>query len=343
MTIKEAASVMSSSFAGASIFRLSGDEFIIVSLESAYEEFMERVGKMEWMLDSRTPNGVSLGCTWEEHLADFDRLMRHAEELMLVNKQIYYKDSSQERKHYSPEYLNRLLQDMEEGCYRLCLQPKYNPLTGKVCSAEALVRYRAAGTESTQPLNFVPLLEKTKLIRYLDFYMLEQVFKLLSDWKERGRELIPVSVNFSRITLLERDLFRVLTDMQKRYHIPARLVMIEITESIGDIERKVIESIGSKLREAGFRISLDDFGANYANMSILSIMQFDEVKLDKSLMDDLVENQTNQTVVKCIIDMCHSLQVECVAEGVENQEQLELLTSFGCTAIQATITAGLWR
>ena len=69
-------------------------------------------------------------------------------------------------------------------------------------------------------------------------------------------------------------------------------------------------------------------------MSILSIMQFDEVKLDKSLMDDLVENQTNQTVVKCIIDMCHSLQVECVAEGVENQEQLELLTSFGCTAIQ---------
>lgn len=174
----------------------------------------------------------------------------------------------------------------------LNLQPKYNPLTGKVCSAEALVRYQAAGTEYTQPLNFVPLLEKSKLIRYLDFYMLEQVFKLLSDWKERGRELIPVSVNFSRITLLERDLFQVLTDMQKKYHIPACLVMIEITESIGDIERKVTESIGSKLREAGFRISLDDFGANYANMSILSIMQFDEVKLDKSLMDDLVVNRS---------------------------------------------------
>ena len=76
---------MVSSFAGASIFRLSGDEFIIVSLESAYEEFMERVRKMEWMLDSRTPNGVSLGCTWEEHLTDFDRLMRHAEELMPVS------------------------------------------------------------------------------------------------------------------------------------------------------------------------------------------------------------------------------------------------------------------
>ena len=334
LTITEVSSIMASYFAGGSIFRLSGDEFIIVSLESGYEEFMEQVRKMEWALDNRTPNGVSLGCTWEEHLTDFDRLMRHAEELMLVNKQLYYKDSSQERKHYSPEDLNRLLQGMEDGCYHLYLQPKYNPLTGKVCSAEALVRYRSAGAESRQPLNFVPLLEKSKLIRYLDFYMLEQVFKLLTDWKKRGRELIPVSVNFSRITLLERDLFQVLTDMQKKYDIPPRLVMIEITESIGDIERKVIESIGSKLREAGFRISLDDFGANYANMSILSIMQFDEVKLDKSLMDDLVVNRTNQTVVKCIIEMCHSLQVECVAEGVENQEQLELLTSFGCTAIQ---------
>ena len=136
--------------------------------------------------------------------------------------------------------------------------------------------------------------------------MLEQVFKLLSDWKEReAGSLFLFPVNFSRITLLERDLFRVLTDMQKRYHIPARLVAIEDNRKHRDIERKVIESIGSKLREAGFRISLDDFGANYANMSILSIMQFDEVKLDKSLMDDLVENQTNQTVVKCIIDMCH--------------------------------------
>ena len=73
------------------------------------------------------------------------------------------------------------------------------------------------------------------------------------------------------------------------------------------------------------------FKANYANMSILSIMKFDEVKLDRILMDDLAANRTNQTVVKCIIDMCHSLRSECVAEGVENQEhQLELLTSFGC-------------
>ena len=218
--------------------------------------------------------------------------------------------------------------------FKVYLQPKYDLVTKKMVGAEALVRWVKDDGTMIYPDEFIPVFEKNGFIKQLDFYMLEQVFRLLSDWKERGRDLIPVSVNFSRITLLERDLFQVLTDMQKKYNIPARLVMIEITESIGDIERKVIESIGSKLREAGFRISLDDFGANYANMSILSIMKFDEVKLDKSLMDDLAANRTNQTVVKCIIDMCHSLQVECVAEGVENQEQLELLTSFGCTDIQ---------
>ena len=164
--------------------------------------------------------------------------------------------------------------------------------------------------------------------------MLEEVCKLIAGWKARGRQLVPVSVNFSRITLLERDLFQILSDIQRRYDIPYHLVTIEITESIGDIEHKVIESIGLRLRDAGFKISLDDFGSDYANMSILSIIHFDEVKLDKSLIDHLVDSETNKTVVQCIVGMCRSLNVECVAEGVETREQLELLKSFGCTVIQ---------
>lgn len=164
--------------------------------------------------------------------------------------------------------------------------------------------------------------------------MLEEVFRLLSRWKTEGRPLIPVSVNFSRITLLESDLFQMLTEIKNKYDVPSSLVMIEITESIGDIEHKVIEAVGSKLRKAGFRISLDDFGADYANMSILSIMHFDEVKLDKSLIENLVGNEKNQIVVKCIIEMCRSLHVDCVAEGVETKEQLELLKAYGCTTIQ---------
>ena len=173
-----------------------------------------------------------------------------------------------------------------------------------------------------------------KLIRYLDFYMLEEVFRLLSRWKSEGKPLIPVSVNFSRITLLESDLFQMLTEIKSKYDVPCDMVMIEITESIGDMEHKVIEAIGSKLRKAGFRISLDDFGADYANMSILSIMHFDELKLDKSLVENLVESEKNQIIVRCIIEMCRSLHVDCVAEGVESREQLELLKDYGCTTIQ---------
>ncbi len=134
----------------------------------------------------------------------------------------------------------------------------------------------------------------------------------------------------------------MLTEIQSKYDVPCDMVMIEITERIGDMEHKVMESIGSKLRKAGFRISLDDFGADYANMSILSIMHFDEVKLDKSLVENLVENEKNQIIVRCIIEMCRRLHVDCVAEGVETKEQLDLLKSTVCTTIRAFITASPW-
>ncbi|MCC3386060.1 EAL domain-containing protein [Enterocloster citroniae] len=332
--IVTASSVMRACFPESRIFRLSGDEFVIIVLGMDYDGFMEQVKLMGNDLDMETPNGVSLGCTWVEHLTDFNTTLHHAEELMIVNKQIYYKISDDVRKHYSPESAKKLFSDMEHGYYKIYLQPKLDSATGGLRSVEALARYHDPGQEVKPPGKFVPLLEKVKLIRYLDFYMLEQVLKLLCGWKEKGRPLVPVSVNFSRITLLESDLFRILREIKSRYDIPSGLVMIEITESIGDIEHKVIESIGSRLRQAGFKLSLDDFGSNYANMSILSIIHFDEVKLDKSLIDNLAENETNQTVVKCIVNMCRSLDVECVAEGVETREQLELLKSFGCRTIQ---------
>lgn len=333
-TIVLVTKIMTERFHDGKIFRLSGDEFVISVTGMEYEEFMRCVRKLGQELDEGTLSGVSLGCTWVEHLSDFDTLLHHAEELMLVNKQIYYKNSDDVRKHYSPEGTRALVQDVEHGYYRLYLQPKIDSETGEVRSVEALSRYKAPGQDLQSPVKFVSLLEKMKLIRYLDFYMLEEVFRLLSRWKAEGKPLMQISVNFSRITLLESDLFQMLTEIQSRYDIPEGLVMIEITESIGDIEHKVIEGIGSRLREAGFKISLDDFGADYANMSILSIMHFDEVKLDKSLIDNLVGNETNQIVVKCIVEMCRSLHVECVAEGVETKEQLELLKSFGCPTIQ---------
>lgn len=333
-TIIATAGIMSASFPDSRIFRLSGDEFVIIVLGMDYDRFMKQAKRMGHKLDTETINGVSLGCTWVEHLADVEIPLHHAEELMLVNKQIYYNISDDVRKHYSPEDTKKLLSDMEQGYYKLYLQPKLDSVTGRVRSAEALVRYQDPAMEMKPPGKFIPLLEKVKLIRYLDFYMLEEVLKLLSRWKRQGRPLMPVSVNFSRITLLESDLLQRLKEIQGRYDIPCSLIMIEITESIGDIEHKVIEAIGLRLREAGFKLSLDDFGSDYANMSILSIIHFDEVKLDKSLIDNLVESETNQTVVKCIVGMCRSLDVECVAEGVENQEQLELLRSFGCTTIQ---------
>lgn len=128
-TIIEVTRIMRSCFPEGDIFRLSGDEFVIVVMNMAYESFMKLVKHMGVELDSETPSGVSLGTTWVEHLIDFDMLLHHAEELMLVNKQIYYKNSDEVRKHYSTEGLKLLVHDVEQGYYRLYLQPKFDPGT----------------------------------------------------------------------------------------------------------------------------------------------------------------------------------------------------------------------
>lgn len=333
-TIIAAAEIMTGSFPKGQVFRVSGDEFVIIAMGLTYEKFTARVNDMRHKLDLQTPDGVSVGHTWAEQPGDFEALLRHAEERMLVNKQLYYKNSDDMRKHYLPEMVKNLTKEVDEGYYRIYLQPKFNSSTGEILSAEALARYQAPGVAVKPPGRFVPLLEKMKIVRHLDFYMLAEVCRLLAKWKAEGSPMVPVSVNFSRITLLESDLFDMIAGIQEKYDIPYNLITIEITESAGDMEHKVMSAITSRLREAGFKLSLDDFGADYANMSLLSIIHFDEVKLDKSLIDNLAKSEVNQTVVRCIVDMCRSLHVECVAEGVETKSQLELLRSFGCKIIQ---------
>lgn len=333
-TIIAAAEIMTGCFPKGQVFRVSGDEFVIIAMGLTYEEFTARVNDMRHKMDLQTPDGVSVGNTWAEQPGDFEALLRHAEERMLVNKQLYYKNSDDMRKHYLPEMVKNLTKEVDEGYYRIYLQPKFNSSTGEILSAEALARYQAPGVAVKPPGRFVPLLEKMKIVRHLDFYMLAEVCRLLAKWKAEGSPMVPVSVNFSRITLLESDLFDMIAGIQEKYDIPYNLITIEITESAGDMEHKVMSAITSRLREAGFKLSLDDFGADYANMSLLSIIHFDEVKLDKSLIDNLAKSEVNQTVVRCIVDMCRSLHVECVAEGVETKSQLELLRSFGCKIIQ---------
>lgn len=327
-------SIMNSYFPSEKIFRLSGDEFIIIVNNLEYKQFIEATKQMDDTLLGSTPNGVSLGYTWSEDNMDINDLIHQAEELMMINKQIYYERADTYKKHYSPKKLENLLKCFKAKQFVVYLQPKFDIDQNKVVSAEALVRLEYPGHGLIMPNKFIPTLEKERMTRYLDFYMFEQICEILERWQKEGKELIPISVNISRLTLLESDFTNSLKRIKNKYNIPNNFITLEITESIGNIDRSIIATISKRIKDLGFNISLDDFGAKYANMSLLSTLNFDELKIDKSMIDTLVNNDKCQTILHHIIEMCKKINVACVAEGVETEKQIELLVCLGCNIIQ---------
>lgn len=332
--ITNIAQEMKAFFPNEKVFRLSGDEFVIVAANIDYQDFLKTAKMMDSKLLANTPNGVSLGYTWSGDGTDINELIHQAEELMLINKQVYYEQAEVYKKHYSPKKINNLLNVIENKYFVVYLQPKFDIRENKVVAAEALVRLNHPKYGLIMPGKFIPTLEKEQMTRYLDFYMFDEVCQILEQWANEGKELIPISVNISRNTLLESDFTDSLSKIKQKYHFPSKYIVIEITESIGNIEHTLITTISNQIKKLGFNISLDDFGARYANMSLLTTLNFDELKIDKSMIDTVVDNKKSQSILLHIIEMCKMINVSCVAEGVETKKQLEQLLMLGCSVIQ---------
>ena len=332
--INQVPSIMMNCYPDADCYRLSGDEFCIISKDQDYDAFMQQLQLMEPQFDLVALYGVSIGHTYTKNHHDIEELIRHAEEAMIINKRLYYDESKTFGKRYSKERLDALLHALDQHQFHMFLQPKYDAHEETIIACEALARMIHPEFGMIPPNRFIPILEKEGMIHYLDFFILKEACDVLLYWKQQGWQLVPISVNFSRITLLEKDLMTKLLELKQTYAQVISYIVIEITESVGNMERHVISSIGKKIKNLGFTLSLDDFGADYANMSILSSMEFDELKLDRSMIENLVHNEANQIVVKGVLDMCRKLHVKIVAEGVETKSQLEILKSMGCDIIQ---------
>lgn len=334
ITIKSMVKILKDYFDENTIFRLSGDEFVIICENINRKDFILEVRRAKLGLENMEHNGVSIGYTWSEMDINIPVLVKHADELMYIEKQTYYKGSSATVKNHNPKELQSLLESLENNEYEMYLQPKANISTGEISGAEALVRYIEPSGKVVSPERFISILEKYRTIKYIDFFMYEQVLKALSEWREKGYKLIPISCNFSRITMLSEDLINDLISINNKYNIPRELVEIEITESVGEVERETIAEISLNIRKHGFAIALDDFGQKYTSMSMLTFMKFDVLKLDRSLVNNIVNSKDNHIVVRHVIEMCREMGVKCVAEGVENVHQLSILKQFKCDAAQ---------
>ena len=211
-------------------------------------------------------------------------------------------------------------------------QPKVDPATDAVVGAEALVRWRKPDGSMVSPGAFIPLFERDGLVVKLDEYIFRRVCERQARRIAEGKELLPISVNMSRLTLHHHGTVATYSAMVKEHGIPFSCVPIEITESsaLGGIQ---IGELMRRLKEAGFVLHMDDFGSGYSSLASLGLLPFDVVKLDKSLNDNL-GTRKGRTIVRHLVDISHALGLSVVAEGVETKEQSDFLRAWDCDAIQ---------
>ncbi len=217
------------------------------------------------------------------------------------------------------------------------LQPKMNIENESVCGAEALIRWDYMHKGLLPPNRFIPHFETDHSIIKIDELVLHHVCAKLKEWKKKGYELHPISVNLSRKHMEQIDLADHLTSIVDLYEIDHNLIEFELTESSMFENQKYMVSILHELKRNGFLISMDDFGTGYSSFGLLKDMPLDTLKIDKSFVDFVAVNEDadkNRIILRHIISMAKDLGIHCIAEGAEEYEQVTALRELGCEAVQ---------
>lgn len=219
--------------------------------------------------------------------------------------------------------------------FKVFYQPKTQLNDYQLAGAEALCRWFRNG-KVVPPGDFIPVLEGSKAICTLDFYMLEHVCRDIRRWLDEGREVVKVSVNLSRLHLGDTDLLESILSIIDKYSVPHHYIEIELTETTTDVDYKELKKIVYGLREQDISTSVDDFGVGYSSLNLIREMPWSVLKIDKSFLPTHEENQDPSKVkmLRHIITMSQDLGLECIVEGVETAEQVKLLKDCKCFLAQ---------
>ncbi|WP_455381472.1 putative bifunctional diguanylate cyclase/phosphodiesterase [Salinispira pacifica] len=281
--------------------------------------------------------GVSVyplhGSTRDELLGNADIALERCEKL---DRPFIIYDEEMGREHRDRELIESELATAVETSFEqfhIAYQPFVDP-EGRIIGAEALMRWHHPTLGTVPPPVFIPIAEQTGDIRILGHWILYNACRELTVWHHSGFPDLYISVNLSPHQFKQRDLVARITGILQALNLEGRHLKLELTESMvmddpDDAIQKMVE-----LKQIGVRLSIDDFGTGYSSLNYLRKLPIDMVKIDKSFIDDVDRSVPNQEIVKGIISLVHTIRIDCLAEGVETKEQMELLFSEGCNAIQ---------
>lgn len=244
---------------------------------------------------------------------------------------IFYDELNHESIQENRELEEHFETALENEEFEIWYQPKYSAHSRKLVGAEALVRWRRADGALIPPLKFIPLFERNGNIIRLDEYVFRAVCRQQKEWQKQGQKMLPVSVNISRVSLYYSSVVEKYESIIRSFDLDSKYIQLEITES-ATIDNNEIFNLLEQFHTAGFKILLDDFGSGYSSLAALNRMHFDTIKLDKSLVD-YIGDDNGEKLLNSITKLAQSFGMEITAEGVETVEQLMFLCNLDCDDI----------
>ncbi len=335
-----------------SVFRESSDEFIIVhrapgdstdslGLNNFAQFLQEKLTATVKIEDAIIDVSVSLGiASYPLDGVSFEDLSNNARIAMMRAKDhggasyAFFSEKLDQAGRMRFDLAQRLRHALERSEFEVFYQPQVHAASGKIISAEALLRWNTPGLGMVSPALFIPVAEESGRIVEIGTWVLQSVCMQIARWHAQGHGYVKVAVNLSGVQFMRHDLVQTVTHALLASQIPPAYLELEITESaiIEDVQR-AIETMHA-LKTLDVTISLDDFGTGYSSLSYLKRFPIDYLKIDQSFVRDLLVEPDARSIVLAIIGLAHSMRLEVVAEGVEEKEQAQFLAANGCDILQ---------
>jgi diguanylate cyclase (GGDEF)-like protein len=328
--------------------RLGGDEFAVLLPNISDEhELFDAADRIKSALEQATPiDGIMVSAVSSigmaitpDHGTSIAELFQRADSAMYASKErssvpVAYSSDMDKQNAGRLEMaadLRAALASADE--ITVAIQPIVDARFGEPVAAEVLCRWTSPTRGPVSPIEFIGLAERSGLIRALTDKVVDLTARQLAEWNQRGLR-IPVSLNLSAKSLSEQDLPERLVSAFGRYGIEPSQITLEMTESGLINETAEVLELVHRLRRVGFHLALDDFGTGYSSLTYLRTLQADVLKIDRSFVQQIAENRGDAEIVSAVIAMAHGLHMVVVAEGVETEEQWQLLGQLGCDRLQ---------
>ncbi|MBO4383998.1 MAG: EAL domain-containing protein [Clostridia bacterium] len=323
--------------------RFGADRFDIYCRHT--DDYRPIYDRLQGTLDTLAPNAsirLRMGVMpWQEKLDPVQLVDRaraacsmargHYKEHLIV-----FDDEMRERELYEQRLLNDLRRALDCFEFEIYYQPKYDIQADppKLVSAEALIRWQHPELGMIPPDDFVPLFERNGKIGEVDKFVWDQAARQIARWRAQFGMTIPVSVNLSRVDVLDPTLEDTLDSIIMQNGLEHEALKLEVTESAYTDNADQVIMVVDALRRKGYTVEMDDFGTGYSSLNMLSAMPIDVLKMDRTFIRNIEHNEKDIQLVALILGIAKNLKIPVVAEGVETESQLQLLKKLGCALVQ---------